>query len=205
MLSLKIRHGCRREPRRILCLCLALCLLVIGDGIILGPRHVASAAEQVNSKYLRLFFHNQEDIKRFNQKIDFSAGNGLASMFSSPSARDIENQLIVKLDTLFEKVQAILDMRKPMKKIRVNVYSDQDQLAEAFKQVFKQEGDVRGWYVYEYNTVYLNVMDVHEGMLAHELAHAIIDHFFAVRPPRATAEILATYVDKNLFEEARKY
>ena len=59
--------------------------------------------------------------------------------------------------------------------------------------------------MYEYNTVYLNVQDVHEGMLAHELAHAIIDNFMAVRPPRATAEILATYVDKHLFEEVKTY
>lgn len=205
MLSLKMRHGCRRTAWRILCLCLTLCLLVIGDGIFLGPRHVACAAEQVNSKYLRLFFHNQEDMEKLSRSIDFSTGSGLGSIFSSSGSKDIKNTLIVKLDTLFEKVQAILDMRKPMTKIRVNVYSDRDQLAAAFKQVYKQEGDVRAWYVYEYNTVYLNAQDVHEGMLAHELAHAIIDHFFAVRPPRATAEILATYVDKHLFDEVAKY
>jgi hypothetical protein len=37
-------------------------------------------------------------------------------------------------------------------------------------------------------------------MLAHEMAHSIIDHYLRVRPPHATAEILARYVDGHLFE-----
>jgi hypothetical protein len=49
--------------------------------------------------------------------------------------------------------------------------------------VLRQEGG---------NTIYLNVDDLHEELLAHEMAHAIIDHYLLVRPPPATAEILAT-------------
>ena len=75
----------------------------------------------------------------------------------------------------------------------------------AYRRIYHRKATVRGWYVYAYNTVYLNVQDVHEGMLAHELGHAIIDHYLEVRPPRATAEILARYVDKNLYEEVKKY
>jgi hypothetical protein len=41
---------------------------------------------------------------------------------------------------------------------------------------------------------------MHEGILAHEMAHAIIDQFLTVRPPSATAEILARYVDGHLFD-----
>ena len=44
----------------------------------------------------------------------------------------------------------------------------------------------------------MNAEDVHEGMLAHEIAHSIIDHYLLVRPPRATAEILSRYVDAHL-------
>ncbi|MEH0019750.1 MAG: hypothetical protein V6Z89_08855 [Desulfobacter sp.] len=42
-------------------------------------------------------------------------------------------------------------------------------------------------------------------MLAHEIAHAVVDHYLDVRPPRATAEILARYVDAHLNEEAKVY
>ena len=49
----------------------------------------------------------------------------------------------------------------------------------------------------------IRVQDINEGILAHEMAHAIIDHFFDIRPPRATAEILARYVDKHLNDQQK--
>lgn len=148
MLSREVRHGWGIR-RQIVCLCMACCLWVIGDGIICGPLQSVYAGAQVNSKYLRLFFNNPEDIKRFSRAIDYSNDNSLGSIFSSSNSRDIENTLIVKLDALFEKVQLIPDKRKPMIKVRVNVYSDRNQLAEAFKQVYRQDGVARSWYVYE--------------------------------------------------------
>ena len=71
-------------------------------------------------------------------------------------------------------------------------------LYAAHQKIFEKPCRFRAWYVYELNTIYLNVDDVHEGMLAHEIAHSIIDHYLLVRPPKATAEILARYVDKHL-------
>jgi hypothetical protein len=35
--------------------------------------------------------------------------------------------------------------------------------------------------------------------LAHELAHAIIDHYLIVQPPKSTAEILARYTEEHVF------
>jgi hypothetical protein len=51
----------------------------------------------------------------------------------------------------------------------------------------------------------MNVNDLHEGMLAHELAHAIVDHYLLVRPPRPTAEIIARYVDSHLKKKTPSY
>ena len=72
------------------------------------------------------------------------------------------------------------------------------RLHEAYYTITGRDCCIRAWYIYESNTIYINADDVHEGILAHEMAHSIIDHYFSVRPPRATAEILARYVDKHL-------
>lgn len=165
-----------------------------------------AAKVKIETRYLRLVFNSPADLSRFYASIDFDSGQGSSSLFAKPSAAEEQRLLIAKLDALFEKVQRILDMRKMIsEKVRVQVHSDKDEQAATFQRVFKKPGYARAWYVYEYDTVYMNVTDVHEGMLAHELAHAIIDHFMNVRPPRATAEILATYVDKHLFEEVKSY
>jgi hypothetical protein len=152
-----------------------------------------------------LVFSAVDDVTALNAAIKYGERNSLASIFSSPKLHDTESELSEKVDQLFEKVQQILDMRKEMRKVRVRITSNEDELHAAYEKIYKKKCTVRGWYLYEFNTVFLNVKDVHEGMLAHELGHAIIDHFLEVRPPRATAEILAKYVDKNLHEEVKEY
>lgn len=176
-----------------------LCILLLASSSVAGSKRV------VKTKHTVLTFNNQDDLEKFEGKIQYGDDTSFASLFSSLSQKELEVKLIRKVDKLFEKVQLILDMRKMMKPVKVRVYSNEEQLHKAFRKIYKRTCEVRGWYLYEFNTVFLNVQDVHEGMLAHELGHAIIDHFLSVRPPRATAEILAKYVDKHLFEEVRKY
>ena len=155
----------------------------------------------LESNYVRLVFSNRDGITQMNKKIKFGGSDG---WFSSSDPAAVEKRLLEKVDAIYDKVQRILDMRKPQEqKVLVRVASDEDELAATFLRIFKRKGSARAWYVYEYNTVYINAQDVNEGMIAHEFAHSIIDHYLAARPPRASAEILATYVDKYLFDEVR--
>ena len=84
------------------------------------------------------------------------------------------------------------------KKVNINIYSNKKGLHRAYFDITRRQCNIRSWYIYERNTIFVNVKDVNEGMLAHEMAHAIIDHYLIVRPPNATAEILARYVDDHL-------
>ena len=184
----------------------ALFLAVIVDYALLSPNCVAGGHPQkMVTRYTTLVFDSAADLETFNRAIHFPAENTFASFFSSGGGGSIRQELSRKVDLLFEKVQLILDMRKRMRRVRIRLFADSEQLQRAYKKIYGRRADVRGWYVYDFNTVFLNVSDVHEGILAHELGHAIIDHFLAVRPPRATAEILARYVDKHLFEEVKHY
>ena len=74
-----------------------------------------------------------------------------------------------------------------------------DGLHQAYYNLYNQPKKIRAWYIFELNTIYVSATDINENMLAHEMAHAIIDNFLSVRPPSATAEILARYVDKHLY------
>ena len=125
---------------------------------------------------------------------------GLSGLFSKQGSGDLAGKVRHKVDAVFERAQEILDMRKLMDKVNINVYHDQKGLHAAYYEIFKKPCRLRAWYIYELNTIYLNVSDLHEGILAHEMAHSIIDHYLSVRPPAATAEILARYVDGHLFD-----
>lgn len=155
----------------------------------------------VETKHTIIRYKSPEDLKRINNEIRFSAGSHGVLLFLSPRhGKDPAEETGRKVDAVFERVQQILDMRKSMEKVVINVYHDSSQLHAAFFQIYRQRCRIRAWYRYWNNTIYLNARDLHEGMLAHEMAHAIIDHYMVVRPPRATAEILARYVDEHLEE-----
>ncbi len=155
--------------------------------------------QRIETKHTIIQYETFEDLKDFDSNIDYSPeGFSLLNLFSAGDSDNPAGSLAKKLDSLYERVQQILDMRGMLKKVRINIYSNRRRLHEAYLSITGQECRVRAWYIFEVNTIYINIDDVDEGIIAHEMAHSIIDHYFAVRPPSATAEILATYVDQHL-------
>jgi hypothetical protein len=170
-------------------------------GVLQGETSGDITWQSIETKYTIIHYQSLKDLKKFNHKVDYSPGEwGLKRLFSRSDSTKMINKFEKKVDALYERVQDILDMRKRMKKVTVNVYHNKKQLHAAYWGIYKKPCKLRAWYIYEYNTIYINVGDLHEGMLAHEMAHSIIDHYLTVRPPDATAEILARYVDSHLFE-----
>lgn len=104
-----------------------------------------------------------------------------------------------KVDAIFERVQEILDMHKWMDRVSIFIYPNKKSFNEVRDKLIGKDCRFRSWYVFDQNTIYVNARDINEGILAHEMAHAIIDHYMAIRPPRATAEILSRYVDQHLY------
>ena len=155
--------------------------------------------QRIETKHTIIQYETFEDLKDFDSNIAYSPeGFSLLNLFSAGDSDDPAGSLAKKLDALYERVQQILDMRGMLKKVRINLYSGRRKLHEAYLSITGQECRIRAWYMFEVNTIYINIDDVDEGIIAHEMAHSIIDHYFAVRPPTATAEILATYVDQHL-------
>lgn len=161
-----------------------------------------SSWHALKTRHTIIRYTSLQSLKKFNLAVDYypeEGGNEILFSFSD-SDKLIEG-LKKKIDALFERVQEILDMRKRMKRVAINIYPNEQHLRAAYYKIYKNKCRLRAWYIYEYNTIYINVNDLHEGMLAHEMGHSIIDHYLKVRPPSATAEILARYVDSHLFDE----
>jgi hypothetical protein len=146
-------------------------------------------------------YHAASDLDKFDRIVEYSPGQWVfPKIFGQSDPKDRRQRIVRKVDALYERVQQILDMRKWYKKVNINIYGDREALHAAYYRLFKKPCRMRAWYVYEMNTIYINIDDVHEELLAHEMAHAIIDHNLLVRPPAATAEILAGYVHTHLYD-----
>ena len=167
----------------------------VGSGRVLE----SDSWKQIESRHVIIQYKQPEDIRNFDESINFSPGKwSLKDLFSSTKPEDRIHSVIRKLDGIFEKVQNILDMRKKTKKVTLKVYPSTTKLHEAYFAITGMRCNYKAWYIFESNTIYVTVDNVNEGIIAHEMAHSIIDHYFSVRPPRATAEILSRYVDQHL-------
>ncbi len=191
------------------------CLLIFFVTCLAFNQTLANEAlwYSLETKYLTLKYENALDLKKFDEKIEFSPDTSNFSHFSNANRPggpnrsgelSGEKKMANKLDALVEKVQLILDMRKPIN-ITVRIYPDEIALHSAYFEIYKKKKQLRAWYTFESNTIHVNAQDLFAGMLAHEISHAIVDHFLEVKPPRATAEILARYVDRHLTEQAKVY
>jgi hypothetical protein len=167
---------------------------------VFGETSGETCWKYIESQYTIIKCETMKGLERFDDNIDFSPGEwGLKSLFSFSASKDPIVSIKKKVDALFERVQEILDMHIRMKKIFIVIYPNKNRFHEVRKKMVGENFGFRAWYIFEHNTIYINAHDIHEGILAHEMAHAIIDHYLTIRPPKATAEILARYVDKHLY------
>jgi hypothetical protein len=192
----------RAESRKILLLGLWSSFFFLWTvGTVFAESSTNPSWQTLDTKYTAIHYHSLKDLKSFNSNIDFSISSmGLKWLFKKKTQSDIENEIRLKVDAVYERVQEILDMRKSMKKVTIYLSHDKKELYSLYQNIFRRPCQLRAWYVYELNSVYVNADDIHEGILAHEMAHFIIDHYLLIRPPEATAEILARYVDGHLFD-----
>ena len=109
-------------------------------------------------------------------------------------------EICYRLDKLYNRVQDVLDMHPKTPKITIKIFKYEDELNREHVKIFGKDGDLKSFYVYKYNTIYVSESDMEDSVIIHEMAHAIIDHYFSVIPPETVSEILAAYVDAHLEE-----
>mgnify|MGYP006306535879 CR=1 FL=1 len=154
---------------------------------------------ELKTKHTIIRYKSHNDLFKFHESVDYGPGKwNKTPLFSDISKTELKQMVSLKTDAIFERAQTILNKKKKIKKIFIDIYCNAQELKKAYNLIYRGECNVRAWYRHRNRTVYINVEDVHAGMLAHELAHGIIDHFLVVKPPAETAEILARYVDSHL-------
>lgn len=110
------------------------------------------------------------------------------------------NRIVSSVDGIYSQVQTILGLRMQLPKVNIKIFANSNYLNDAYLKLFRKERKVRAWYMFVTNTIYINAEDAHIGVLAHELAHSIIDGNLMVPPSSVTAEALAQYVENKLLD-----
>ena len=157
--------------------------------------------EVIKSKYCTILCHPDVDLKRVSNRIRIRFYDVVLDKKNYSSNDDgLERQLAEKFDLIFVKAEKILDMYPRKIRVEVRIYKHQSQLDDEYERTFGQPNRKRviSYYVHKYTTIYTTERVIREGVLAHEMGHAIIDHYFLVLPPEKVKELLAQYVELHL-------
>ena len=93
-----------------------------------------------------------------------------------------------RIDELVERVEAVL-----------GIYPDSFHF-DIYLEPEYHGGDI-AFYSSHHRSITVAVDRVTDGVLAHEIAHAVINAYFKTPPPQKVQEILAQYVDRHLWGE----
>ncbi|GAF80441.1 unnamed protein product [marine sediment metagenome] len=155
----------------------------------------------VESKHCTILLHPEVNMKKVNARIRIRFYSLDKSTFSSQE-KTVEEQLAEKIDRIFKKVERVLDMYPDRMRLNLKVFKTQAQLDEEYAKIFgESDGTLRiSYYIHKHSTIFTTEQAIREGVLAHEMGHAISDHYFLVKPAEKIKELLAQYAEIHLEE-----
>ena len=153
--------------------------IILAALFLLLPLHAFADAERtLVTKFASVRYADEQDLFGFFWRI---SGKRLALTAGRDLVKD-------RVDELVERVEQLLEMYPP--DFHFSISLDGSVLHGSAAE-----------YSHKIRTIFVTRDRVTDGVLAHEIAHAVISVYFPVPPPQRAQEILAQYVDKHLYEE----
>lgn len=147
-------------------------------------------------KYVTLHYANQELLRDFNDELRI--GRSLSRMIASKRIVTVEDEVLAKINIIAEKATTILNMYPDKLHFNVVLLPEVSDVARVFKQRYGKSARHIAYYSLSEKTIYISVDDTNIRVLSHEIGHAIVDHYFKVRPPYNIHELMAQFTEKHI-------
>ncbi len=152
------------------------------------------SAKKIEGKYFTVYYSPQIEIPSLLQKLNITSSDNL--MVGRPINQELG--LAEMLDVLFLRAGDILDMHLYSFHGTIKISKDSFQMNNIYNYLFRKNETPRSFYVYDLNTIYTSAENFTRDIIGHEIAHAVISHYFVVQPSVKVQEVLAMYVEYQL-------
>ena len=170
--------------RILLSLAIALSLFTIpGDAIC-------------QSRYVTLSYADPALLREFNKNLYL--GRKLSAMMRKQNIITIEDEVNAKIDVVVEKVEVALDMFPNKLHFKLVILPTANEVSGVYKSKYGKSVNHIAYYSLTEKTIYISAKNTRLKVLAHEIGHMVVDHFFTVRPPYNVHELLAQFAEKHV-------
>lgn len=160
------------------------------------PGGAEAHGNEVKGRYVTVRVSHRDLLKDFNE--EFYLGRRLGYLLRNKDIVTVEDEVLAKLDAVMEKVEVTLDMFPPNLHITVILLPSADDVSEIFKRKYGKKVNHIAYYSLSEDTIYVSVEDSRLEVIAHEMGHAIVDHYFTERPPYTIHELMAQFAEKHV-------
>ncbi|MCP3932149.1 MAG: hypothetical protein GY705_24005 [Bacteroidetes bacterium] len=108
------------------------------------------------------------------------------------------DEVIAKVDVIIEKAEVVLDMFPDNLHITVILLANAQDVAKMYLSKYGKIMEYIAYYSMSENTIYISVDDTNLRVFAHEVGHAIVNHYFEVRPPYTVHELMAQFTEEHI-------
>ncbi len=151
---------------------------------------------QIKSRYATIIFNDKKLLSEFNEELYL--GRKLGRMLRKDNIVTVEDEILAKVDLIIEKAEVVLDMFPNGLHITLVLLPDQSDVVRVYKSKYGKNVDHIAYYSLSEKTIYISVDDTSLRVLAHEVGHAIVDHFYKVRTPYTIHELMAQFTERHI-------
>jgi hypothetical protein len=173
---------------------LAVLIIAISAGI-----SVAGEIKNYKGSFTEIFYADESALVELNRRVSL---RWLKEVARPKDIRELSLPGVVtrKFDVIRINVELILDMHPRGRLVAFNVLPGQDEVEDILRLKYGSDKKYKAFYSKRDKHIYIAADKVNTNVVAHELAHAVVDLELGSSVPEAVHEILARYVDAHLYD-----
>ena len=164
-------------------------------GLFLAVSVSAADGLELKTRNASVIYEKEDLLRKFNRNVRLGSLSYAARNRTSITAED---EVRNKVDVILERVKAVLAMFPGNLNFTIILLHSDTDVQKVYTGKFGKKVDFISFYSPREKIVYISVDDLRLGVLAHELAHVVIDFYYETPTPVKIHEILAQFVESHL-------
>lgn len=169
--------------------------LIWGTGLfaILLLNSVPCFGLVLESRHATIAYQHPKELRIFNDSLEMGR---LASFIKGSDT--VEEEVAAKIDFIVGKVMSVLDMFPLPLKFYIVIRPDVQTVQSDFKRLYRMDVDYIAFYAPSRNKVFYSAADTSLGVVAHEIAHVVVENYFTVSPSQRVHEVMAQFAEQHI-------